>query len=709
MSIRTKLSLALLVSALATAAAIGGFSFLLSASTATYLAGNQKSRDEDNASLRLVELAARMQNMLLRLVRQRDLEAAEELMAQQDTAAQDLIAYVQRVAPANSPVVAAMQDLSAANAKVRDAVLHGKGASAIALFVEESAPAFEALLLHLRELRNERRAEADRVEQEAQEHLVRLQLGVVVAVALLWGGAGVLGGVIVRDVSRALGIMAEHVGRVAAGDLRASVALASGTDPAKLGRRGGTTGRSRDEIGHLHRSFNHMIDNLRQFQGRVSDAFADLEHGVRDATSLAQKVQTAAERQSRHVGQIAASTDSMGEQAAGVENRMQELAELSGKASESIDSLILSIAHVADDAESLSASIARTTPTIADLIKSNQEMAQSVESLDRSIQATLMAATQIDASITVVHALAKESEQLSSKVTEEAQIGGADAVRETIAEMNGILGAVTTLSQTEARLVRSVEDIGKILLVIDDVAAMTNLLALNADIIAAQAGHHGRAFSVVATEIRELAERTRSYTGEISDVVKGIQTETRNVEILVQDGVSRVELGVRAVTRADLALKSIIDSSARARLMSARIAAATAEQALASRDTSAAILEVSLRSNDISRGTVEQAQRGEGIMESVAQMRELATKVRTASNLQAANARAVSTDSASIARLAHHVSAVASQTAAVATQAAGAAERIRETLEVFTELQQIVVDLAALSANLRKTLLELRL
>ena len=68
--------------------------------------------------------------------------------------------------------------------------------------------------------------------------------------------------------------------------------------------------------------------------------------------------------------------------------------------------------------------------------------------------------------------------------------------------------------------------VGEFLKVIKDVVAQTNLLSLNASIIAAQAGEQGKSFAVVAEEVRALAQRTSASTSEIEELVRNIQTET---------------------------------------------------------------------------------------------------------------------------------------------------------------------------------------
>lgn len=81
------------------------------------------------------------------------------------------------------------------------------------------------------------------------------------------------------------------------------------------------------------------------------------------------------------------------------------------------------------------------------------------------------------------------------------------------------------------------QDISEILAIINDMAARTNMLALNASIEAARAGDAGRGFTVVAAEIRKLAERSISSTSSIADIIARIQDEANATVMATEQGI----------------------------------------------------------------------------------------------------------------------------------------------------------------------------
>ena len=101
------------------------------------------------------------------------------------------------------------------------------------------------------------------------------------------------------------------------------------------------------------------------------------------------------------------------------------------------------------------------------------------------------------------------------------------AIEKTILRMNNIREAVEVSARVINKLGERSEHIGKILTVIDEVTKQTNLFALNAAILAAQAGEQGKGFAVVAGEIKNLADRTASSTKEIAQLITSVQTEAK--------------------------------------------------------------------------------------------------------------------------------------------------------------------------------------
>ena len=118
-----------------------------------------------------------------------------------------------------------------------------------------------------------------------------------------------------------------------------------------------------------------------------------------------------------------------------------------------------------------------------------------------------------------------ESAASSSRESAESANQGGKVMQAAAATMEKIASASSSVSDKMTSLAHRSEEIGKVVSVIQEISEQTNLLALNAAIEAARAGEHGRGFSVVAGEVRRLAERTKSATEEIAGTIHSIQEE----------------------------------------------------------------------------------------------------------------------------------------------------------------------------------------
>jgi twitching motility protein PilJ len=129
--------------------------------------------------------------------------------------------------------------------------------------------------------------------------------------------------------------------------------------------------------------------------------------------------------------------------------------------------------------------------------------------------------------------------------TLEATGQGAQAVRNTIAGMDGIRGQIQETAKRIKRLGESSQEIGEIVGLIADITEQTNVLALNAAIQASSAGERGRGFAVVAEEVQHLAERSAEATRQIGALVKAIQGDTQDAVEAMEKSTAGVVEGAR--------------------------------------------------------------------------------------------------------------------------------------------------------------------
>ena len=226
---------------------------------------------------------------------------------------------------------------------------------------------------------------------------------------------------------------------------------------------------------------------------------------------------------------------------------------------------------------------------------------------------TSSAVEEMAASMTQVSRNAEASADAARRALEMAEHGD-KSVRDTSEAMSRIDSAVQQTSEKMRLLGVRSSEISEIIDLIDEIAAQTNLLALNAAIEAAHAGEAGLGFSVVADEIRKLAERSARATRDVGNLIKSIQSETSEALTAMEVGMKEVRGGSYLATQASNALQDISTAVRQSSELIEEISAASEEQARVTSNVATAMQTISSITLETSAGAHQTAQTIEGMV-----------------------------------------------------------------------------------------------
>jgi methyl-accepting chemotaxis protein len=270
----------------------------------------------------------------------------------------------------------------------------------------------------------------------------------------------------------------------------------------------------------------------------------------------------------------------------------------------------------------------RATGLVAELataLEGERSDRREVEALGEAAAETISAAAAMDDAIQRVQDRAAETASLSAKTSGEAE-RGYRAVHRTLDEIERIRD-VTVLARTQIdALGDRVDGIGDVVRVIQEITEKTNLLALNASIIAAQAGQHGRSFAVVAREIKALAQRTAASTKEISEQIRGVQEESERATAAMANGAQAVQDGFRVAVAAGDALTAIRESALTAQRRVQSMSRAYKQQSTATRQVVDLAGKVSERASAFT--TSARGQNPERLAAAAAELQVTAARIR---------------------------------------------------------------------------------
>jgi methyl-accepting chemotaxis protein len=381
-----------------------------------------------------------------------------------------------------------------------------------------------------------------------------------------------------------------------------------------------------DELASSKERADASSRSLQEQESAAQEGAAALEASL---AALSEEINRQVQAGAEAVRYITELTSSLRE----IASHVEVLAESAEESSSSILELTAAHDEVSENIQELGGSVRETVASIEEMAFSIKEVAKNVDALSLTAEETSSSMNQMDVSIDQVQSNANETARLSEEVAQDAE-RGAEAILKTIGEIYRIKESSQEAVSVISNLGSRIDAIGQILNVIDEVAEQTNLLALNAAIIAAQAGEHGKGFAVVADEIKDLAERAGASTKEIADLIKTIQSESKNAITAVERGAQNVDRGVEVSNEAERALKKILESSQKSTNMVRAIARATVEQAKGSKQVTDAIGRIAETVQQIAAATSEQARGSELIIKSGEKMRTISQQVERSSQEQ---------------------------------------------------------------------------
>ena len=337
---------------------------------------------------------------------------------------------------------------------------------------------------------------------------------------------------------------------VADGDLTQSVSVQTQT----------VVYTAKDEMGDLARAFNAMITRLQGVGASFGQMTTNLSQLVGQVAENATSVSAAASQLDAASGQASQATSQISTTIQQVAQGTTQQSESVTKTAQSVEGMKRAIGGVAEGAQEQAQAVSQATTVMSQLSTAVEGIRQGAAAQAQGMARATGAQASLAGALQLVRAA---TEQVTAETQQAAQSAdaGSHLVTQTVDGIQQVRGATERLAERVRGLGHQSAQIGAIIETIEDIAAQTNLLALNAAIEAARAGEHGKGFAVVADEVRKLAERSATATKEIATMIRTIQSEANEAVQAMEHAGADVTAAVKLTDQTGVAFRDIAEKS----------------------------------------------------------------------------------------------------------------------------------------------------